>query len=73
MVDEDFLTVPEAAAELAITVSSVHIALKENRLPYIEKYGRKLVSRADLDIYKLRTRPGGEKPKGRPLGMKNRL
>lgn len=68
----DYLTVPEAAKELAVGVSAVHTALSESRLPFTLMYGRKLISRADLDTYKQRTRPGGEKPRGRPPGAKNK-
>ena len=62
----DLLTIAKVAQELGITPQSVHGALNQGRLPFVTLYGRKLISRADLDAYKLRTRPGGEKPRGRP-------
>ena len=40
--------------------------------PIALRYGRKLIRRAALDAYKQRTRPDGEKPKGRPPGAKNK-
>ena len=66
MEEQDYLTIPEAMKELDASASSIHAAIRECRLPHVVKYGRKLISRADLDAYKQRTRPGGEKPKGRP-------
>ena len=62
----DFLTPAQAAQELDVQAPAVHSALSEGRLPFVTLYGRKLISRTDLDAYKLRTRPGGEKPRGRP-------
>ncbi len=73
MVNEVLLTAREAAAELGVHVSTVHNAFQESRLPFVPLYGRKLISRADLETYKQRTRPDGEKPKGRPQGAKNRI
>lgn len=66
MENEVLLTAREAAQELGVHVGTVHNAFRESRLPFVALYGRKLISRADLDAYKRRTRPGGEKPKGRP-------
>ncbi len=66
METENLLTAREAAQELGIHTGTVHKAFQENRLPFVALYGRKLISRADLDDYKQRTRPDGEKPKGRP-------
>ena len=63
---EQFFTVQEASKELDLAESTVRNALQEQRLPFTLMYGRKLISRADLEAYKLRTRPAGEKPKGRP-------
>ena len=62
----DLLTIAKVAQELSITPQSVHGALNQGRLPFITLYGRKLISRADLEAYKQRTRPEGEKPRGRP-------
>lgn len=67
MEKERFLTIREAAAELGSAASTIHNAVYERRLPFVLKYGRKVIDRLDLDAYKQRTRPAGEKPKGRPL------
>ena len=70
MENEVLLTAREAAQELGVHVGTVHNAFQESRLPFVALYGRKLISRADLEAYKQRTRPGGEKPKGRPRKIK---
>ncbi len=66
MENEVLLTAREAAQELGVHVGTVHNAFQESRLPFIALYGRKLISRIDLEAYKQRTRPNGGKPKGRP-------
>lgn len=66
MENDVLLTAREAAEELGIHVGTVHNAFQENRLAFTALYGRKLIRRVDLDAYKRRTRPNGEKPKGRP-------
>jgi predicted DNA-binding transcriptional regulator AlpA len=64
--DTDLLTVPEVARELGITQGAIRIAIYERRLPSLEKYGRRLVARPDLNHYKQRTQPEGVKRVGRP-------
>ncbi len=66
LLTQNLLTAREAAADLGVHVGTVHKAFQENRLPFVAMYGRKLISRAALDAYKKRTRPDGEKPRGRP-------
>lgn len=66
METERLLTAREAARELDIAIGTVHNAFQENRLPFVPMYGRKLIRRAALEAYRKRTRPDGEKPKGRP-------
>ncbi len=66
------LTVPEVAQELGITQGAVRNAIYEQRLPSVRMLGRPIVKRSDLEAYIQRTRPNGEKPKGRPLGAKNK-
>ncbi len=66
MPDEELITVQEAAQELRIHEATVRKAFQEKRLSYVEKYGRKLISRIDLDAYKRRTQPEGIKKVGRP-------
>ena len=73
MEEQEYLTIPEAMKELDAASQTIHTAMTEGRLPFIVKYGRRLVSRADLEAYKQRTRPDGEKPRGRPVGAKNKL
>jgi len=71
-VTEEYLTVQDAAAALGITEVSVRSALNRSRLPFVEKYGRKLIARADLDAYRQRTQPDGVKKVGRPQGTRNK-
>ncbi len=64
--NDDLLTVPEASKLLGVTGGAVHIAMTTGRLPFLEKYGRKLIARPDLEVYKKRTQPEGVKKVGRP-------
>lgn len=66
MENETFLTVQEAATSLGVSESAIRNATLEGRLPFVRRYGRKLIDKADLAAYEARTRPDGEKPKGRP-------
>jgi excisionase family DNA binding protein len=72
--EETLLTVQQAAAELGVTDGAVRLALSQGRLSSVEKFGRKLIERADmdaykhLDAYKQRTQPDGVKKAGRPWG-----
>jgi excisionase family DNA binding protein len=69
----DYLTVQDAAAALTVSESAIRNALLDGRLPFVTKYGRKLISRAEVEAYKARTQPGGVKlVKGRPPGSKNK-
>ncbi len=68
---DDLLTVQQVAKMLNITEGAIRTALSENRLPFTEKYGRKLIARADVLAYQQRTRISGDKPKGRPKGSGN--
>ena len=72
MEEEALLTVQEAAELLGTRDQTVYDAIREERLPYVVKYGRKLVSRQAIEVYKERTRPTGEKPKGRPPGSSSK-
>lgn len=64
--EETLLTVQQAAANLGVTDGAVRLALSQGRLSSVEKFGRKLIERADLDAYKRRTQPDGVKKVGRP-------
>ena len=66
------LTVPEVAQELGLSQTTIRTAIYENRLPAIKMFGRPIISRSDMEDYRQRTRPDGEKPKGRPMGARNR-
>ena len=46
--------------------SAIRNATLDGRLPFVRKYGRKLITAEELEAYTLRTRPDGVKPKGRP-------
>ena len=73
METEGLLTAREAAQELGVHTGTVHKAFQECRLPFVALYGRKLISRQALEAYKRRTRPDGEKPKGRPRKVQEAL
>lgn len=64
--EAEFYTVPQVAALLTVSPPTVYIALREGRLPFVTKYGKRLISRTALAEYRARTRPTGEKPRGRP-------
>jgi excisionase family DNA binding protein len=64
--DDDFLTVQQAASRLRVTDGAVRLALSQGRLPFVEKYGRKLIAHPDLNAYQQRTQPEGVKKVGRP-------
>ena len=66
MEKEKLLTVPEAAEVLGVGETAVRNAMYQNRLPYEVRYGRRVVKPSDLEAYKQRAHPGGQKPKGRP-------
>ena len=63
---ETFLTVREAAERLGVSESAIRNATLEGRLPFVRRYGRKLIEVPALLAYRDRTQPGGVKPKGRP-------
>ena len=67
---ETLLTVKEAAASLGVSESAVRNATLEGRLPFVRRYGRKLIEAGELESYRRRTRPAGVKPTGRPRRSK---
>lgn len=71
METEEFLTIPETAQALGLAVSSIHDALYQGRLAFVKMYGRKLITRAEVENYRARTQPTGSKRRGRPAGSKN--
>lgn len=64
--EDEFLTVQQAASQLSVTDGAIRLALSQGRLPSVQKYGRKLIARPDLDAYQQRTQPEGVKRVGRP-------
>ena len=62
----DYLTITQAAESLSVSDAAIRKAILKGRLPSIELFGRKLVSRLDVNEYRERTRPDGSKPRGRP-------
>lgn len=60
------MRVVEAAKYLGVTPGAIREAITEDRLGFVEQYGIKLLHKDDLDAYKLKTRPDGVKPRGRP-------
>ena len=67
----DYFTVQEAAVNLGVSEAAVRNATLQGRLPYVRKYGRKLISPSDLQLYKERTQPQGIKSVGRPVKGKH--
>ena len=63
---EKLLTVQEAASEIGVSQSAIRNATLQGRLPFVAKFGRKLIERDALAAYQRRTQPGGIKAKGRP-------
>jgi excisionase family DNA binding protein len=64
--EENLLTVQQVASQLGVTDGAIRLALSQGRLPFSEMYGRKLITHADLEAYRQRSRPNGEKRIGRP-------
>jgi len=61
---ETLLTVREAAARIGVSESAIRNATLEGRLPFVVKFGRKLIEQDVLAAYQLRTQPDGVKPSG---------
>ncbi len=64
--EDNLLTVQQVALHMGVTDGAVRLALSQGRLPFIEKYGRKLVTITDADTYRQRAQPDGQKRVGRP-------
>lgn len=63
---ENYLTVQQAAVSLNVSEGAIRKAISLERLPHVVVFGRKLITRDDLEAYRKRTQPDGDKPKGRP-------
>ena len=66
---ETLFTVREAAAKIGVSESAVRNATLEGRLPFVVKFGRKLIEQDSLAAYQARTQPRGIKSRGRPYRM----
>lgn len=66
MGEETLLTVQEAAKYLDVGETAIRNAMLQGRMAFVLRYGRKLVEKQELDAYRARTRPYGEKSIGRP-------
>jgi excisionase family DNA binding protein len=64
--EEQYLTVQDAAKELGLAETTIRTSLSKGRLPHRMLFGRKLIARADMETYRQRTQPSGEKRIGRP-------
>jgi hypothetical protein len=51
MSDDDLLTMIQAAEIAGVLQQTIYRATKEGRLPCVEKYGKKLIRPADLQLY----------------------
>src|ERR1041384_7174615 len=71
---QQYLTVPEAATVLGVTKSAIYEAIREQRIPSEMVFGRRVLRREDVAAYQQRTEsvgPQGGRPKvvkkaGRP-------
>ena len=63
---EALFTVREAAGKIGVSESAIRNATLEGRLPFVVKFGRKLIEQDALAAYKARTQPRGVKSRGRP-------
>ena len=55
---EDLITVQEAAKIAGVSETAIRSALLRGRLPFVLKYGRKLIERPVFDRYRETARPG---------------
>lgn len=63
---ESLMTIREAAEKIGVSENAIRNATLDSRLPFIVKFGRKLITLEALDEYKIRTQPEGVKLRGRP-------
>lgn len=69
---EALFTVREAAAKIGVSESAIRNATLEGRLPFVVKFGRKLIEQNVLAAYQARTQPHGVKSRGRPYRKSGR-
>lgn len=63
---ESLMTVREAAEKIGVSENAIRNATLDGRLPFIIKFGRKLITQEAFNEYRIRTQPEGVKLKGRP-------
>ena len=66
MENDTFFTVQEAAQKLGVHETAIRNATLQDRLPFVHRYGRKLIAASELEAYRLRSQPNGVKRTGRP-------
>lgn len=62
----DVMDVQESARSLGISVQTLRGAIYSGRIPAIERWGKTLIMRTDVEAYRARTQPLGVPRKGRP-------
>ena len=62
----NYITAAEAAVILDVHPATVRHAVQGGHLRAIKHFGRVLLDPADVEAYKVRTRPDGVKPTHRP-------
>ena len=70
---EQYVTVRDAARELGVTESAIRNATLKGRLRFEKLFGRKLIHRLDLEDYRRRAHPAGQKSNGRPRRTSGQL
>lgn len=63
---ESLMTVREAAEKIGVSENAIRNATLDGRLPFIIKFGRKLITQEAFNEYRIRTQPEGVKLRGRP-------
>jgi len=56
--EEEFLTVPEAAIRAGISEQAIRNAIYRGKLAVTEKYGRKLIRTLEFEEYRRNTKMG---------------
>lgn len=71
MTDEEanFFTVKESAEFLGVSPATLRDAMKDKRIKVERRYGRFVLSKAELQEYRAKTQPNGKPKVGRPSGF----
>ena len=59
--EDELITVQEAAKQTGMSENGIRTAMSRGTLPYVEKYGRKLIRPTDMKRYQQTTRRGRPK------------